>query len=167
MASRKKLTQAPAARQVVGISLGPAAQDFAFETRFLGQTLKVQRLGAGASLAQAARLVREWDERADAFGIGIGRDVHALDPKRSGGRDIAKLADQVRSAPLSTGQRLADILLEWAVRHAQAQLGPVFSNAHGSSSAAWRTRSWHRLCLKARPTCTLPTRCCSSAYPSS
>ncbi len=116
----------------MGISLGAAEQDFLIDTDFLGQPLQVRRVGAGASLAQAARLVQVWDAQGTttAMGIGIGRDVHTLDPRRSGGRQVARLADLVRNTPLTTGQRLADLLLEWAVRHAQASQGSIFQNAH-------------------------------------
>ncbi|MFN0186896.1 MAG: dehydrogenase [Aquabacterium sp.] len=124
--SKKK----PVARkQVIGISLGDPAQDFAFDTRFLGVDLSVRRVGAGGKMKQASRLVNQWDPVADAFGLGIGRDVHALDPRQGGDSRIAQLAELVQRAPISSGQRLADLLLEWAVRHAQATLGHYFDNA--------------------------------------
>jgi predicted amino acid dehydrogenase len=118
-----------ATRQVVAISLGEAAQDFAFTTPFLGQMLHVQRLGSDGKLAQAQRLVRAWDAKADAFAIGLGADVHALDPLHSQSPQLRALANLAPSTPLTTGRHLAELLLEWAVRHAQATLGHYFNNA--------------------------------------
>ncbi len=116
-------------RQVVGISLGDPAQDFVVDTHFLGKDLTVRRVGAAGSVAQAGKLIRQWDATADAIGLGVGRDVHALDPRRRGDARVARLASMVQRAPSSTGQRLADILMEWAVRHAQSTLGRYFDNA--------------------------------------
>ena len=45
-------------KKVIGISLGSSRQDHAFETPFLGQTLRVRRLGADGKLDAATRLLR-------------------------------------------------------------------------------------------------------------
>ncbi len=58
-------------KEVIGISLGPAAQDFSFETRWLGTPLRVRRLGTDGSAARAARLLRQWDRKASAIGLGL------------------------------------------------------------------------------------------------
>jgi len=116
-----------AMKTVIGVSLGSRRQDFEFETRFLGEPMQVRRLGTDGSSVAAARLLRLWDRKADAIGLGLVKDSeHA----GRGGRDRTdKLAATVEHAPLTTGARLADIFLEWAVRHAQAELGRYFDNA--------------------------------------
>jgi predicted amino acid dehydrogenase len=107
-------------KNVIGISLGARAQDFSFKTRFLGQSLHVQRLGANGSPAQAAKLLRHWNGRADAIGLRqIDGDAE--------GEALRALATR---SPLTTGARLAEIFLEWAVRHAQTSLGHYFDNAN-------------------------------------
>ena len=67
-------------KTVISISLGSTSQDFSFTTRLLGQTLRVRRLGTGGNLAQASRLLRHWDGKADALGLG------SLGHGRVGGR---------------------------------------------------------------------------------
>ena len=45
-------------KTVIGISLGSRRQDFEFRTQFLGETMKVRRIGTQGNLREAARLVR-------------------------------------------------------------------------------------------------------------
>ncbi|MBP6902843.1 MAG: dehydrogenase [Burkholderiaceae bacterium] len=116
-------------KHVVAISLGARRQDFELRTRFLGQALQLQRLGTDGSAAQAARLLKHWDGRADAIGLGLVNDSSQLDARRSRRIDGGALAAHVKRTPLSTGARLADILQEWALRHAQQSLGHYFDNA--------------------------------------
>ena len=116
-------------KQVIGISLGAREQDFEFRTRLLGQTLRVRRIGSGGDWAEAGRLLRHWDRRAAAIGLGLAPDIGTLadgghDPQRA-----ARWRAQLGHAPFSTGERLADICLERALRHAQATLGHYFDNA--------------------------------------
>ncbi len=125
-------------KTVIGISLGASSQDFEFRTRLNGQLLHVRRLGTDGSLAKAAKLLREWggrdghhaqDGRADAIGLGLANDSGRLLQAERARAGAERLRATVTPAPLTTGTRLADILLEWAVRHAQAKLGHYFNNA--------------------------------------
>jgi predicted amino acid dehydrogenase len=120
-------------KTVIGISLGSRSQDFAFGTTFCGQRLKVRRLGTDGSTAKAARLLKHWNSRADAIGLGLVKDsqsVHCNGAARARDGDAQALSALATRAPLSTGARLADIFLEWAVRHAQTTLGHYFDNAN-------------------------------------
>ncbi len=116
-------------KKVIGISLGARRQDFEFRTRFLGQDLQVRRIGTGGSTAQAAKLLRQWDAKADAIGLGLVGDSDRIGAARRLDGEAAQLRALVTRAPLSTGARLADIFVEWAVRHAQTTLGHYFDNA--------------------------------------
>ena len=51
-------------KKVVGISLGASRRDHAFTAHFLGQTLRVRRLGADGSLRKASHLLHLWDGAA-------------------------------------------------------------------------------------------------------
>jgi predicted amino acid dehydrogenase len=120
-------------KTVIGVSLGPASRDFRLRTRLLGQVLAVRRLGTDGSTARALALLREWDGRADAIGLGlvkdsarVGRGTRDLHER---GRLGARLRAAVMQSPLSTGARLADLMLEWAVRRAQVEAGRIFDNA--------------------------------------
>ncbi|HYN59980.1 MAG TPA: dehydrogenase [Rubrivivax sp.] len=116
-------------KTVVGVSLGAKAHDFALRTQLLGQTLQVRRLGTDGDLAEAGRLLRHWHSRADAIGLGLSQDRGSVGAGERDGRRAARLRALVTQAPVSTGARLADVFLEWAVRHAQSTLGHYFDNA--------------------------------------
>jgi len=116
-------------KQVVGISLGARQQDFSLRTRLLGHTLQVRRLGTDGDPAEAGRLLRHWDGRADAIGLGLSNEEGPLAEAAHDARLGARLRAKVSQARFSNGARLADLFLERAVRHAQAALGHYFDNA--------------------------------------
>ncbi|MCU0939448.1 MAG: dehydrogenase, partial [Burkholderiaceae bacterium] len=116
-------------KTVVGISLGAASQDFEFTTTFLGSRLKVRRIGTDGSTAKAERLLKHWERQADAIGIGLPRDSYTVGSHRFIDKDAAHMKSLVTRVPVTTGARLGEIFLEWAVRHTQIGLGNYFNNA--------------------------------------
>ncbi len=116
-------------KRVVGISLGAGSQDFAFRARFLGKQLDVRRIGTNHSAARAEKLLREWENKADAIGVGVVRESYTVGSQRFVDREGARLTAAVTRVPVTTGARLGDILQEWALRHVQAKLGDYFNNA--------------------------------------
>ena len=109
-------------KHVIGISLGASRQDFDFQTRFLGVDLRVRRFGTDGSRARAESLLRQWDRRAAAIGLGLvadGPPSDAPDP----------LLAVCRRCRPSTGARLGELFGEWALRQAQATQGHLFDNA--------------------------------------
>ena len=116
-------------KTVVGISLGASDQDFKFNTPFLGQQLAVHRVGTKGSIARAARLLKTWESRADVIGLGVIKDHYEAGAHRFVEKDSARLRALVSRVPVTVGARLEEILQEWALRHAQAQLGNYFNNA--------------------------------------
>ena len=54
-------------KTVASISLGAEALDFDFNTRFLGKRFRVVRQGTNQDEGDAASLVNEWQDQADAF----------------------------------------------------------------------------------------------------
>jgi hypothetical protein len=116
-------------KHVVSISLGSSSQDFDFTTTFLGQVLHVHRVGANGSTATAVKLIRQWEKKAAAIGLGVLKDHYTVGSRRFIARDSARLRTAATRVPVTTGGRLGDIFQEWAVRHAQTQLGSFFNNA--------------------------------------
>ncbi|MBL8351404.1 MAG: dehydrogenase [Burkholderiaceae bacterium] len=116
-------------KTVISISLGASSQDFDFETSFLGQALRVRRIGTDGSWAKAQKLVQTWRSRADAIGLGLVKDSHGLGAHSEIAREGDRLKRAAGEAPVSTGARLGEIFLEWAVRHTQGELGHYFDNA--------------------------------------
>lgn len=115
-------------KHAVGISLGASHQDFEFSTRFLGERIRVRRLGTDGSSAQARKLLKHWGGRCDAIGLGLVPDSGA-GARRFVDTDAAQMAGLATRVPVTTGARLGEIFLEWAVRHAQAALGNYFNSA--------------------------------------
>jgi hypothetical protein len=122
-------------KNVIGISLGASSLDFDFNTTLSGTDLHVRRLGTDGNVAEAEKLLRQWDRRdqrnkgADAIGLGLLRDSHRLGAARQGEQDRQRLRGASKRLTPSDGARLGDIFLEWTVRHAQAELGHYFDNA--------------------------------------
>jgi predicted amino acid dehydrogenase len=116
-------------KNVISISLGASNQDFRFTAQFLGEHLTVRRLGTDGSLATAEKLVRHWDGKADAIGLGVAKEGNGGGWLRRQAQDAARLAAKVKKGPVTSGERLGEIFLEWAVRHTQIALGQYFNNA--------------------------------------
>jgi predicted amino acid dehydrogenase len=114
--------------EVVSISLGSALEDADFTTRFLGKTLRVRRFGTDGSLEKAERLLKRWEPTADAIALG-GLHDDCGPPGEAHATRRARLVGLVKRVPVTTGERLDDILHEWAVRRAQAELRGCFDNA--------------------------------------
>ncbi len=116
-------------KNVISISLGGSHQDFEFTAEFLGEPLRVRRLGTDGSLATAEKLIRQWDGKADAIGLGVAKEGPGGGWLRQEAKEAARLAARVKASPVTHGARLGEIFLEWAVRHAQIALGQYFNNA--------------------------------------
>jgi hypothetical protein len=116
-------------KNVVSISLGASSQDFEFTTRFLGKQLSVRRFGTDGNKARAERLLKQWEKEADVIGIGLPRDSYSVGPRRFVDKEAAQMKSLVTRVPVTTGSRLGEIFLEWAVRHTQIKLGNYFNNA--------------------------------------
>jgi predicted amino acid dehydrogenase len=114
-------------KTVIGVSLGARSQDFEFTTRFLGHRMTVRRVGADHSPERAAELLRHWEARADAIGLGIAGDPRTALGGAEGEAGM-QLAQLVTRVPVTAGARLGEIFLEWAVRHAQMSLRNYFNN---------------------------------------
>ncbi|MBI2748159.1 MAG: dehydrogenase [Burkholderiales bacterium] len=116
-------------KNVVSISLGSSSQDFDFVTEFLGEKLHVRRVGTNGSTATAVKLIKQWEKKAAAIGLGVLKDHYTVGSRRFIAKDSARLLAVTNKLPVTTGGRLGDIFQEWAVRHAQIQLGNFFNNA--------------------------------------
>ena len=82
------------------------------------------------SIAKALKLLKHWEQHADAIGLGVVKDSYTVGSRRYVEKDSARLKDAVTRIPVTTGGRLSDILQEWALRHVQAKLGDYFNNAN-------------------------------------
>lgn len=116
-------------KTVVSISLGSEDLDYDFETEFLGQRFRVIRIGTNKDMAKAEALIKEWEGKADAIGLGMVRDHYAVGPHRFIQESTRQLEALVTRVPVTTGVRMREILHDWAIRRAQSELSNFFNNA--------------------------------------
>jgi hypothetical protein len=61
-------------KQVVSVSLGSSARDKSIELEILGEKIHIERIGTNGNLELAGRIIRDYDGKVDAFGLG-GADL--------------------------------------------------------------------------------------------
>jgi len=115
-------------KKVVTVTLGASQQDFTFQTKFLGQTFQVQRLGADDDLTQAWELLRRHQGDADAIGLGEIGDHYQVGLHSVVNKGTRRLLNVVTRVPVTTGATLRRLLQVRAVRHVQHELGHYFNN---------------------------------------
>ncbi len=119
-------------KKIISISLGPAKDDYEFETEFLGQDFYIRRLGTDGDIESAAELIKKWDDRADIFAIGGIELPGDITPKWSltaHTNPFERLASQV-DTPVTLGNRLRKVAYEWSLRHIQFKFSNYFNNAN-------------------------------------
>ncbi|HUP10016.1 MAG TPA: dehydrogenase, partial [Caldimonas sp.] len=115
--------------EVVGIGIGSHLDDADFTLTFLGKPMRVRRFGTDGSVAKAEKLLAQWEPKADAIGLGGFNDECGPPGAPGASAQAARLAKRVKRVPVTTGQRLDELLHDWALRHAQAELGGCLHNA--------------------------------------
>jgi len=118
-------------KQIVSISFGDSKNNYEFETEFLGQDFKINRLGVDGDMEEAARLVLEWDKKADVIGIGNIKFPYGIGPRyliRRHDDKIKSLGKRIQT-PVTSGNALRDVSVEWALRFVDHKFGSYFKNA--------------------------------------
>jgi len=115
-------------KKVVTVSLGSSKQDFSFETDFLGQRFQVRRLGADDDTGRAWELMRRWQTKADAIGLGEIGDHWHVGQSTVVNKETRRLLNVVTRVPATTGATLRRLLQVRAVRYVQNHLGRYFDN---------------------------------------
>jgi hypothetical protein len=115
-------------KKVSTISLGSSKQDFEFETRFLGHSFQVRRLGADDDMGKAWELMRRQQTSADAIGLGEVGDHYLVGQDTRINKVTQRLLNVVTRVPATTGATLRRLLQVRAVRYVQNHLGHYFNN---------------------------------------
>ncbi len=117
-------------KQVVSISLGLSANNYEFETEFLGQNFTVTRVGTDGDLEKAAELLLQWDKKADAIGLGNIKFPYGIGPRyltKKQHHHFKELATRIQT-PVTMGGTLRDVSFEWALRFIEYKFGSYFNN---------------------------------------
>lgn len=97
-------------RHIVSVSLGSSKRDHAFETDFMGEQFRIERIGTDGNWDKAIQLIRDLDGKIDAFGMG-GIDLYIfLAGKRYVIRDAKKLVAEAKKTPMVDGSGLKNTL---------------------------------------------------------
>ncbi len=115
-------------KTVVSVTMGSSKKDFSFETEFLGQRYKVQRMGADKDPKKAWELLRRQQAHADAISLSEVADHVHVGTTTIVNRDTQKLTKVVTRVPVTTGAKLRRLLQVRAVRYVQRELGHYFNN---------------------------------------
>ena len=96
-------------KKVVSISLGSSKRNHAAEVSLMGQSFSVQRIGTDGDIEKMIRLIREYDGKVDAFGLGVWiyifRPLTAAIPA-----EAQKVANAAKISPIVDGSGLKDTL---------------------------------------------------------
>jgi hypothetical protein len=111
-----------AVKRIVSISLGSATRDYRFTTTILGRTVEVERIGTNGDVARAAELVRSFDGKADAIGLGGLSPIFRVGRARYPHHEAIRIAAQARRTPVVDGGVLKSTLERWAVAQANRKL---------------------------------------------
>ncbi|MGI5921821.1 MAG: quinate 5-dehydrogenase [Syntrophomonadaceae bacterium] len=97
-------------KHIVSVSLGSSKRDHAFETDFLGEKFRIERIGTNGDWDKAIQLIKDLDGKIDAFGMG-GIDLYVyLGSKRYIIEDAKKLLAAARITPMVDGSGLKNTL---------------------------------------------------------
>lgn len=114
-------------KRVMSVSLGSSTRDHSVETEFLGEKFFIERVGTDGDMEKAVKIIREFDGRVDAFGLG-GIDLYIYAAgKRYMFRDAAKIAKAALKTPVVDGSGLKNTLERRVISHLTDQRGINFS----------------------------------------
>ncbi|PDV98397.1 serine carboxypeptidase [Candidatus Chloroploca asiatica] len=105
-------------KRIVSISLGSSARDYRVTTSILGQTIELERLGVDGNTARAAELIRAFDGRVDAIGLGGLTPVFRVGRARYPHHEAIQIAAEARRTPVVDGGVVKATLERWAIAQA-------------------------------------------------
>lgn len=97
-------------KHVVSVSLGSSKRNHAVETEFLGEKVKIERIGTDGNWEEAVNLIRRLDGKVDAFGMG-GISLHIyVGTRKYTLRDAKRLLAEAKKTPMVDGGGLKNTL---------------------------------------------------------
>lgn len=97
-------------KHIVSVSLGSSKRNKRTECSLLGEDFIIERIGVDGSFGKYRELLKEYDGKADAIGLG-GIDLYLWAENRKYTiRDAKKLADCVRISPVVDGSGIKNTI---------------------------------------------------------
>jgi predicted amino acid dehydrogenase len=113
-------------KRIVSISLGSSARDYRFTATILGRIVEVERMGADGDIRRAADMVRAYDGRVDAIGLGGLTPVFRVGRARYPHHEAIAIAAQAQRTPVVDGGVIKSTLERWAVAQAVRKVPSLF-----------------------------------------
>ncbi|MFV9506151.1 MAG: serine carboxypeptidase [Oscillochloridaceae bacterium umkhey_bin13] len=113
-------------KRIVSISLGSSARDYRFTATILGRPIEVERIGTNGDVARAAELVRAYDGRTDAIGLGGLTPIFRVGRGRYPHHEAITIAAQAQRTPVVDGGVVKSTLERWAVAQAVRKIPGLF-----------------------------------------
>ncbi len=103
-------------KHVLSVSLGTPKGDFDATHTFLGEEVRVQRIGTDGDARRFVELLREYDGKVDCFGFGGGDIWVVAGSRRYRWRREARMAAQAVKSPIVDGSGLKNTIEREAIR---------------------------------------------------
>jgi hypothetical protein len=117
-------------KQVVSVSLGSSKRDHKVEAEFLGEKFVIERIGTDGDMQRAIQMIRELDDKVDAFGMG-GIDLYVVaGNRRYALREAKKIAAAAQLTPIVDGSGLKNTLERRVINYLQQELKWNFQGKH-------------------------------------
>ncbi|NTW02600.1 MAG: serine carboxypeptidase, partial [Oscillochloris sp.] len=113
-------------KRVVSISLGSSVRDYRFTTTILGQHIQIERVGTNGDISRASELIREYDGKVDAIGLGGLTPVFRVGAARYPHQEAIHIASQAQRTPVVDGGVLKNTLERWAVAQTARKVPELF-----------------------------------------
>lgn len=108
-------------KHILSVSLGSSKRDHAFETEFMGEKFRIERIGTDGNWDKAIQLIRDNDGKVDAFGMG-GIDLYVYIAGKSYViRDAKRLIAEAKKTPMVDGSGLKNTLERKCIMDVQEQ----------------------------------------------
>jgi hypothetical protein len=97
-------------KRVISVSIGSSSRDHSVETEVMGERFIIERKGTDGDIQKAIEMIREYDGKVDAFGMGgIDLYIHGGN-RRYIIRDALPLKEAAKKTPIVDGSGLKNTL---------------------------------------------------------
>lgn len=112
-------------KRIVSVSLGSSKRDHSVETKILGETFFIERIGTDGDIKKLISIIKELDGRVDAFGMG-GIDIYLQGPnKKYIIKDSKPILEAAKLTPIYDGSILKNTLEKTVIKYIDKNLLPL------------------------------------------
>lgn len=104
-------------KTVLSVSIGSSTRDHSVKTEILGEQFTIERKGTDGDMKKAIEMIKEYDGKVDAFGMG-GIDLYLFGGnKRYIIKDALPLKEAAQISPIVDGSGLKNTLERKVIKH--------------------------------------------------